>query len=242
MKNNEATFFVFIACIILGILITSNLNFNRETKNVFLNSKQYQEQYNYKNNLTSEVDELKNKYMDLSDKFQQLKNNNDQKNETDVIQNELNNLKAVSGETDLLGPGIVITINDGTDKFEGKVVQSNADLQGLIHNYDISYIVNDLKSAGAEAISVNDQRIVNTSEIYCTGPFIRINGVTVASPFYIKAIGNKDKLKDYMMADTNYLYMLLNYRGIQGTVIKNDNIKIGAYNNSINHQYLNDKN
>jgi uncharacterized protein YlxW (UPF0749 family) len=238
MKNTEATLFVFIACIILGILITSNLNYKGKSMNVFLNSKQYQEQYNYRNNLTTQVDELRNKNMDLSSKLQELKDNNDINNETNVLQDELNTIKTVSGETNVVGPGIIITLDDGTDKFEGKVIKSDEDLSGLIHSCDISYIINDLMSAGAEAVSLNDQRIVNTTEIYCTGPFIRINGVTVATPFIIKAIGNKDKLKDYVTADTNYLYMLIKYRGIQGTVVKNDNIEINAYNDSIKHGYL----
>lgn len=238
MKNNEATLFVFIACIILGILITSNFNLNGGTKTVVLNSKDYQEQYNYRNNLTTQVDELRNKYIDLANKFQGLNNNKDEKNQTNAIQNELSDEKLFAGETDVVGQGILITIDDDTDKFDGRVIKSNSDLDSIIHNFDIGYLVNDLKSAGAEAISVNDQRIVNTTEIYCVGPFIRINGVTVASPFYIKAIGNKDKLNDYMMAETNYLYLLIHNRGIKGTVVKNDNVKIGSYNGDINHKYL----
>ncbi|WP_026881285.1 DUF881 domain-containing protein [Clostridium akagii] len=238
MKNNEATFFVFIACIIVGILITSNFNFNGGTKTVFLNSKDYQVQYNYRNTLATEVDELRNKYIDSANKLRGLSENKDEKNQTNAIQSELNDEKISSGESDVAGQGILITLDDGTDKFEGKVIKSNSDLDSLIHNFDILYVVNDLKSAGAEAISVNDQRIVNTTEIYCVGPFIRINGVTVASPFYIKAIGNKDKLKDYMMAETNYLYLLIHNRGIKGTIVKNDDVKIGSYNGNISHEYL----
>jgi uncharacterized protein YlxW (UPF0749 family) len=238
LKNNEATLFVFIACIILGFLITSNFDFSRGTEAIFLNSKDYQQQYNYKNDLTAQVDELRTKYYDLSNKLQGLNNNKDEKNQTLAIQNELAAQKLAAGETDVVGQGVLITVNDGTDKFGGRVVKTNSDLDFVIHNYDIGYLVNDLKSAGAEAISVNDQRIINSSEIYCVGPFIRINGVTVASPFRILAIGNKDKLNDYMMAQTNYLYMLIHNRSIKGSVVKNDTIKIKSYKGNIDHKYL----
>lgn len=242
MKNNEATLFVFIACIIIGILITSNLNFSKSTKTVFLNSRQYEQQYNYKNVLTSQVDELRSKYMDLSQKLNKLENNKDAEGEVKAIQDELNSEKELAGETNVEGEGVVITINDGTDKFRGKVIKTNEDLEGLIHNFDIDYIVNDLRSAGAEAISVNGLRVVNSTEIYCTGPFIRINGVTAASPFTIRAIGNKDQLKDYMTADSNFLHTLLKYRGINGSITQSDDVKIEAYDGDLDYNYLKAKN
>lgn len=48
MKNNEASTFVFIASIIIGILISMNISFTRTTDRVFLSAKQYQDSYNYK--------------------------------------------------------------------------------------------------------------------------------------------------------------------------------------------------
>lgn len=242
MKNNEATVFVFAACIIIGILITSNFNFSKTTTRVFLNAKQYQDQYNYRNNLLSQINELRDKYFDLQNKINKFNNNNSSEALEQELKQELNTAKVIYGEMDVTGPGIKIRLDDGTDEFKGRVISSNEDLLKLIHNTDISYVVNDLESAGAEAISVNGQRITSTTEIYCTGPFIRINGVTVASPFYIEAIGNKDKLKDYMMADTNYLYILINYRGINGSVEESDDIKINGYDGVISHQYLKPQN
>ena len=51
-------------------------------------------------------------------------------------------------------------------------------------------IVNELRAAGAEAISINDQRLIGTSEIRCSGPTITVNGKIFAPPFIIKAIGD----------------------------------------------------
>ncbi|WP_242949486.1 hypothetical protein [Clostridium pasteurianum] len=79
MKNNESTVFVFVACIIIGILITSNFNFSRTGTRVFLNAKQYQDQYNYKNTLLNQINELRDNYFDLQSKIGKL--SNDKSNE-----------------------------------------------------------------------------------------------------------------------------------------------------------------
>ena len=237
MKNNEATVFVFVACIIIGILITSNFNFSRTATRVFLNAKQYQDQYNYKNNLSSQINELRDNYFDLQSKISKFDNSKSSEALEQELKQELNNAKIISGEMDVEGPGIKIELDDGTDKFNGTVINSDYDLPKLIHNYDVSYIVNDLQLAGAEAISVNGQRIASTTEIYCIGPFIRVNGVSLGSPFYIDAIGDKDKLKDYMMSSNNYLYSMIN-RGINVILDQSDDVKINGYNGKLPDKYL----
>lgn len=241
MKNNESTVFVFLACIIIGILITSNFDFSRTPIRVFLNAKQYQDQYNYKNNLVNQINELRDNYFDLQSKIQKFSDNNSNENLEMELKKELSNAQVISGEADVEGPGIIITLKDGTDKFNGTVIQSDYDLLKLIHNFDVSYLVNDLQLAGAEAISVNGQRITSTTEVYCMGPFIRVNGVAIASPFYIDAIGDKDKLKDYMMSSNNYLYTMIN-RGIDVNLKQSSDVKINGYNGGLVNHYLKTRN
>lgn len=237
MKNNESTAFVFAACIIVGILITSNFNFSRTGTRVFLNAKQYQNQYNYKNTLSNQINELRDNYFDLQSKIAKFSDDKSNEDLEKELKKELDSARVISGKEDVEGPGIKIVLDDDTDKFNGAVIKSEYDLLKLIHNYDVSYIVNDLQLAGAEAISVNGQRISSITEIYCIGPFIRVNGVQVASPFYIDAIGDKDKLKDYMMSSNNYLYTMIN-RGIKVSLKQNSNIKINGYNGELNGKYI----
>ena len=54
---------------------------------------------------------------------------------------------------------------------------------------DLLYIINDLKRGGAEAISINEQRIISTSEIRCVGNTILVNTTRLAPPYHIKVIG-----------------------------------------------------
>ena len=64
----------------------------------------------------------------------------------------------------------------------------------IVHDIDLMKIVNELKNAGAEAISINGQRIVTTSAIECDGNVIIVNGEKIAAPFEIKAIGLPEAL------------------------------------------------
>jgi len=97
-----------------------------------------------------------------------------------------------SGLTELHGPGVVLTVRNIPNPPKGSGV-------GYIVNYrlqdqDLQALVNELFAEGAEAISIGDQRIVSRSIIRRAGPSIQVNGVSMNSPFVIKAIGNPDAL------------------------------------------------
>jgi uncharacterized protein YlxW (UPF0749 family) len=82
---------------------------------------------------------------------------------------------------------------------------------GIVHNVDLLLIVNQLWAAGAKAISINDQRLVATSEISCAGPVITVNRTRVSSPFVIRAVGPVDKLSAQLEQDGSYLNYLASY-------------------------------
>jgi uncharacterized protein YlxW (UPF0749 family) len=93
--------------------------------------------------------------------------------------------------TDVKGPGITIKLDDAPAR------KDDTPLNWLIiHDQDIKIILNDLKKAGAQAISINGERVVPMSEQICAGPTILINGNRYAVPYVINAIGNPDILYD----------------------------------------------
>jgi uncharacterized protein YlxW (UPF0749 family) len=241
MKTNEASIFVFIASIIIGILISLNINFNRTYNRVFLSSKQYQDAYNQRNKLRDEINNLGDQYYELYEKL--LKYTSGRKNADPVdpviqeLQNELDNNKMILGTMDVEGEGIAITLKDiSNDLFYN--TEDEDIIDRIIHNFDITYVFNDLKNAGAEAISINGQRVIDRTEVYCDGKFLRVNGVKIATPFYITAIGNKQVLKDYIMADENYLKFLIS-RSIYVEVKESNAIKIQGYSNLVNTNFIN---
>ncbi len=104
---------------------------------------------------------------------------------------QLNQMSALSGMKDVAGEGIIVTVDDSD-----MTVSENISTESmLIHDTDLRTIVNELSAAGAEAISINGQRLIATTAIRCVGPVIQVNGVKVAAPFTIKAIGNAKYLE-----------------------------------------------
>lgn len=242
MKKNEASVFIFAAAIIVGILITSTFSFDRKPTRIILDSKQYQDKYNYRNTLVSQVDALRNKYLDLLSKTNKFRSNQSAAIMEKEIQDELNNAKVLTGISDVEGQGIVITVEDGTDKLNGVEIKNQDDKSKILHNEDMLNMLNELKIAGAEAISINGQRLLSSSEVECEGPFLGINGVQVPSPYNIYVIGNKEKLYDYVNGDSSYFSLLLNVRGISITVNKQDDVKIAGYTGKVPHSNLRVKN
>jgi uncharacterized protein YlxW (UPF0749 family) len=237
MKNNEASLFIFIACIIVGILISLNINFNRSTNRVFLTTKQYQDAYEEKNKLKTDISNLDDQYIDLNVKLAKFKAGG--KSQSTVIaelENELDINKMQLGQEDVEGEGIIITLKDVSN--EAYYNTDDPDLLSkIIHNYDLNYIINDLRNAGAEAISINGQRITDRTAVYCDGTLIAVNGVKIATPFYINAIGDKEVLKNYMLADENYLKFMIS-RTISVNIEQSNDVKIQAYSFDIPKDFL----
>ena len=158
-------------------------------------------------NLDKKKEDLINRYLLTDESSQQLR---------DMRQQAM----LLAGLTDVKGPGITITLNDA------KVTWFDSS-RHIIHDRDIQFIINDLKSAGAQAISINDERICAMSEQVCAGPTILINQNRYTVPFVIKAIGDPDELYNFMI-NTDYLNAMLQ-DSIQISVEKSSEILIKKY-------------
>ncbi len=109
----------------------------------------------------------------------------------ELLEGEYKNAKMLLGLTDVQGAGIIITLIDSS---EAKFTSEN-----LMH------LINELNSAGAEAISINDQRIVSMTDIVDVGEFIMVNGKRVTSPYTIKAIGDSTYLQSALSIKKGYI-------------------------------------
>ena len=114
--------------------------------------------------------------------------------QTRAMSDDLKSAKFLAGLTAVKGPGIIVTLNDSKMPYP-KDIPAGFVPQNIIHDIDINQTVNELKTAGAEALSVNDQRLIATSPIRCAGPTIYINNTMAAPPFVIKAIGDAKTLQ-----------------------------------------------
>ncbi len=114
--------------------------------------------------------------------------------QTRALSDDLKSAKFLAGLTAVKGPGIIVTLNDSKMPYP-KDIPPGMVPQNIIHDTDINQTVNELKAAGAEAISVNDQRLIATSPVRCAGPTVYINNTMAAPPFVIKAIGDAKTLQ-----------------------------------------------
>lgn len=137
---------------------------------------------------------------------------------------QIEELKFYNGFTDVRGPGIMMRVSDSISDDENLDIMDK-----IVHDVDITVLLNDLKSAGAEAIDVNGKRIVNISEVVCAGPVLKINGEAVPAPFVIRAVGDQEALYNVVTEEGTYAYDLKNEYGMEVVVIMSYNLKIPKF-------------
>jgi uncharacterized protein YlxW (UPF0749 family) len=116
--------------------------------------------------------------------------------EKDIVKpmaEQLSGAKVALGLTAVEGPGIILEVNDSTLAL-GEKVQSDLQSVFLVHDFDLLQIANELWAAGAEAVSLNGQRLVGGSPIRCVGPTTQVNGVPITAPYQFIALGDPDTL------------------------------------------------
>lgn len=153
---------------------------------------------------------------------------NDVEQIEDLLLETKSNLETISGLTNVTGEGIIVIVTDGDRELLANENPNNL----MVHDVDIRNIVDDLRSAGAEAISINGQRIIfGQTKIYCTGPTVKINEDVFSQPFIIQAIGDRYHMEAAVNAPGRYGYTLRQW-GIFVEVNTSVNIEIPAYTGS----------
>ncbi|MEG6565489.1 DUF881 domain-containing protein [Thermoanaerobacterium saccharolyticum] len=229
----KKSFFVSIAfvCVVLGIMISTQF---RNVKNSDSLTVQRAEELTSKlNQVQKERDELKKQINDLESKISDYENSAAKSSTvTKSLKDDLDKYKELAGLSDVEGPGIIVTINDGNTQLQPGADQSAF----LIHDEDLLNIVNELRAAGAEAISINDQRLVATSEIRMIGNTIDINSVRFTPPYVVKAIGNPDTLEAALRLKGGIIDTLSNW-GIQVNIKRSDKILVKKYDGVLTYKY-----
>lgn len=153
------------------------------------------------------------------------------------LERNLKIANSIIGTTDVKGKGIIITVADNKSVTSESIGILDSISNYLIHDTDLLTLVNELKNAGAEAISINSERITNSTSITCDGNVILINGNKVSSPFEIKVIGSQEALLGAIQRPGGFLEELENY-GLVSSVKKQSNVTIDKYNGIIDLKYI----
>ncbi|HYG57094.1 MAG TPA: DUF881 domain-containing protein [Symbiobacteriaceae bacterium] len=145
---------------------------------------------------------------------------------------QLEQAQVHAGLVAMTGPGVVVELRDSPRP----VTQGENPNNFIIHDSDVLQVVNELLSARAEAISINEQRVVGRTEIRCAGATITINGVRTAPPVIIKAIGNPNDLEAVLTMKGGVAETLQPW-GVQLTVRKEQTIDVPAFKGSLKLQF-----
>ena len=189
MKKGKITvcITIAIACFALAIVMSMQFKVVKETDITSIETMREEELRTELANWKKMYKEAQEQYDEKSAKLAEYKEKEQSTEESSkLVEKELEQTKMYLGKTDVEGQGITIKIQENTNQNNNSEEESVTPISAE----DLLVIVDYLKLAGAEAISINDQRLVSTSSITCDGNVISVNGEKISSPFIIKAIGN----------------------------------------------------
>ena len=232
------TITIGLACFILVLIIFMQFKVVYQTDITSIDTMREED-------LRSELLSWKSKYESSEDKYEEIietlkkykeestSNSQTKKN----LEEELKEQKLKLGLTDVQGPGVTIKLADPKNIEETELNQDIIEYR--VSASELMIIVNYLKDAGAEAISINNQRVVNTTDIVDIGdtnPFIKINSHQVSAPFEIKAIGDAEYLKSTLIG-TGYVDKI-KARGQEISFEDSKNITINKYSGTMETKYI----
>ena len=201
------------------------------------------------NELRDEINEWKDLYDTTMYRAKELENKiNDYKNAESIsdqtiamLDEELEKMKMLSGVTELTGSGVIITLDDTKAINQIAVDAGYYDPNVfVIHDSDILLVINELRAAGAEAISINGQRIVGLTEIRCVGPVIQINGIRLTAPFKVSAIGSPDLMSSALKLRGGIVDQL-SQANIDVNIETSSSITVPKYEKVIEYKYASPK-
>jgi uncharacterized protein YlxW (UPF0749 family) len=127
--------------------------------------------------------------------------------EVHQLTEQLADLRAKAGLSDVAGTGVVVTLSDSA---RTPTLSDDANYF-VIHDGYLRIMVNLMRRYGASAISINGQRVLANSPIVCAGPIILVNSSKMSPPYVITAVGNPDVLADSISQDV-FFKVLTMYR------------------------------
>lgn len=189
--------------------------------------------------LKTQISKYQTRYEEALEQYEENKNKiseyeataNENEKTSELLDAELEQSNKLLGLTDVKGEGVIITLED-TD-------------EATYTSENIRYLINELKYAGAEAISVNGNRIINLTDIVTINGndvIVMYGNSRIGSPYEIKAIGDRKYLTSTLNMKNSGFVDLMKSSGLNVTVKESDNITINKYNGNIKSKYMKEEN
>ncbi len=225
-------YWILLMCMVMGFILAMQFRVTRDMqitpdldRPIALAQELYQARKS-RDQLQARVDELRNQ-LDNAVTGPELSR----------LKEELDEARQEAGMKEVQGAGVEVTLNDSN-----KVLQPGENPNFFVlHDGDVLRVLNELKAAGAKAISLNGQRIISTTEVRCIGPTILVNkNQRLSPPFIISAVGNPETLSNSLTMK-NGVVDYLQFWSIQVDVKKVDKLVVPAYTGDLVFDYAKPK-
>ncbi len=214
--------------LVLGLMLSTQFRAQEDTIRAY-NVQRVQQMVEDTEAARVERDALQAKVQDLRDELDEIADESEQ----GYLRDELNKIRMHAGLLSVAGPGVEVTLQDSEIPAQAG---QNPNLY-VLHDEDLLRVINELLVAGAEAIAINNERLVASSEVRCIGPAVIVNqDRRLTPPYVIRAIGDPDTLvaalemRDGVMAS-------LEFWGIQASIRKAEKVEIPAYTGKTSLEY-----
>lgn len=222
-KNKVALAFILM---VTGFIVAFSYQYvqKQEAKERRMTMEQWKREHQLRTQLIEEqegnrerqqqLDEIRAKIHNIEQKLAK------QKTDSAQLVKKLSNFRMINGQTFVEGPGIMVTLSDA-DYVPGGKNPNNY----IVHQQDIQEVIYELYAIGAEAISLNGQRLSTHSYIECVGPVVKVDGERYTAPFIVRAIGDPELLMNAINMNGGTAELLI-ARGIDVTIETKDHIKM----------------
>lgn len=227
MKKGQVTITITIGLVFLILTAVIFLQFKtiNQTDITSLENMREDELRTEISNFKQKVEEISKEIADTDSKIEEYQEAiNSNKEASELLEKELEKQNNILGKNSVKGSGVIITLTD--TRYQ------------KITSEDLRELLNQLKEAGAEAISINGLRIVYDSYIVdISETFISVNGERIVSPYEVKAIGNTTYLESAL---SKKQYGYIDTKLEEGKDVKlerKDNIEINKYTKDLSFEY-----
>lgn len=225
------TITIAIACFALAFVMSMQFKIVNQTDITEIENMRETELRKELANWKAKYEETEAKYEETQTKIEEYKKTKQSNDEAGkLVDTELEQVNMTLGKTDVQGEGIEVILRETGNEEISKI---NAD--------DLLVIVNALKLAGAEAISINEERIINMTDIANINgtydSFIKVNGQRILAPYVIKAIGNQTYLESALLGNGGYVDELKKI-GHDVSIEKVNKLEILKYNDEMKIKYM----
>lgn len=228
-RTREFEMYVAGVCVVLGVLLVAQFRTQESIGRAQIPSRRLEDLSDMLRRSDAERELLAKEVDGLR---KQLATVGEGERAAEAIRHELDKAMISAGLVGVEGPGVTVVLDDSKRQAE----PGESPELFLVHDDDILKIVNELFAAGAEAIAINEQRVIATTEVRCAGPVISVNNVRVGPPYEIVAIGDSATLDNALRMRDGILDTLRTW-GIEAKVQKVVTVRVPAYKGSLYFQY-----